>query len=159
MGIRIGLGYDIHKLVEGRKLILGGIEIPFDRGLLGHSDADVLLHAITDALLGAAGLGDIGEHFPDTDERFKGADSGELLRAAWKDVSARGWSIVNIDSNVIAQVPKLRPHKKQMASRIAELLEIETSVVNVKARTHEGLDAVGQEQAIAVQAIVLLKQE
>lgn len=159
MDIRVGLGYDIHKLVPDRKLVLGGVEIPFELGLLGHSDADALLHAITDAILGAAGLGDIGEHFPDTDEHFKDADSSKLLKAALESVEAEGWSIVNVDANVIAQAPKLMPYKNKMKERIAGLLEIDTSCVNVKARTNEKLDAVGQKQAIATQAVVLLQRE
>ncbi|MCB9894641.1 MAG: 2-C-methyl-D-erythritol 2,4-cyclodiphosphate synthase [Planctomycetes bacterium] len=155
--MRVGIGYDIHQLVAGRPLILGGLEIEFDRGCKAHSDGDVLLHAITDALLGAAGLGDIGEYFPDTDPKWKDADSGDLLKEAWKHVRRRGWEVENIDCNIIAQVPKLKPYKSQMEARIASLLEIETRRVNVKARTNEGLDAVGREEAIATQAVVLLK--
>lgn len=156
--MRVGIGYDIHVLVEGRKLILGGLEIPHDRGPKGHSDGDALLHAITDALLGAAGLGDIGEYFPDNDPQWKDADSGALLKEAFKHVKRRGWEVQNIDCNIIAEAPKLKPYKSQMESRIASLLEIETRRVNVKAKTNEGLDAVGRGEAIATQAIVLLKR-
>jgi 2-C-methyl-D-erythritol 2,4-cyclodiphosphate synthase len=155
--MRVGIGYDIHQLVSGRKLILGGVEIPHDVGSKGHSDGDALLHAVTDALLGAAGLGDIGEYFPDTDPEWKDADSGELLKEAYKIVRRRGWEVENIDCNIIAQAPKLKPYKSQMEARIAGLLEIETRRVNVKAKTNEGLDAVGRKEAIATQAVVLLK--
>ena len=155
--MRVGIGYDIHQLVSGRKLILGGVEIPHDVGSKGHSDGDALLHAVTDALLGAAGLGDIGEYFPDTDAEWKDADSGELLKEAYKIVRRRGWEVENIDCNIIAQAPKLKPYKSQMEARIAGLLEIETRRVNVKAKTNEGLDAVGRKEAIATQAVVLLK--
>jgi 2-C-methyl-D-erythritol 2,4-cyclodiphosphate synthase len=156
--MRVGIGYDIHKLVPGRKLILGGVHVPFDRGLDGHSDADALLHAITDALLGAAGLGDIGEYFPDDDPQYKDADSTVLLKAAFEQVRRRGWEVENIDSNIIAQAPRLKEYKSQMEARIAGLLDMETRRVNVKARTNEGLDAIGNEQAIATQAVVLLRQ-
>lgn len=155
--MRVGIGYDIHQMVEGRKLILGGLEIPHDKGSKGHSDGDALLHAITDALLGAAGLGDIGEYFPDNDPQWKDADSGVLLKEAFKHVKRRGWEVENIDCNIIAQAPKLKPYKSQMESRIASLLEIETRRVNVKAKTNEELDAVGRKEAIATQAVVLLK--
>lgn len=157
MTMRVGIGYDIHQLVPGRKLMLGGVLIPHDKGLLGHSDADALLHSITDALLGAAGLGDIGEHFPDTDPKYKNADSAVLLKAAYDQVKRRGFEIENIDSNVIAQAPKLKPYKYQIESRIASVLEIETRRVNVKARTNEQLDAVGRGEAIIAQAVVLLR--
>lgn len=156
--MRVGIGYDIHKLVEGRKLILGGLEIPHDKGCLGHSDGDGLLHAITDALLGAAGLGDIGEYFPDTDPKYKDADSTTLLKATYEQVRRRGWEVENIDANIIAQEPKLKPFKSQMEARIAGLLEMETRRVNVKAKTNEGLDAVGRKEAIATQAVVLLRR-
>jgi 2-C-methyl-D-erythritol 2,4-cyclodiphosphate synthase len=155
--MRVGIGYDIHKLVPGRKLMLGGVHVPFDRGLDGHSDADALLHAITDALLGAAGLGDIGEYFPDDDPQYKDADSATLLKAAFEQVRRRGWEIENIDSNIIAQAPRLKEYKSQMEARVAGLLDLETRRVNVKARTNEGLDAIGNEQAIATQAVVLLR--
>jgi 2-C-methyl-D-erythritol 2,4-cyclodiphosphate synthase len=143
--------------VPGRKLLIGGVEIPFDRGLLGHSDADVLLHAITDALLGAAGLGDIGRHFPDTDERFKGADSIVLLTEAARRVREQGFQIGNVDSTVIAQAPKLAPHIDAMRSRIAQALDLVAAQVNVKAKTAEKLGPVGQGLAIEARAIVLLQ--
>ncbi|ROZ76948.1 2-C-methyl-D-erythritol 2,4-cyclodiphosphate synthase [Ramlibacter sp. WS9] len=156
---RIGEGWDIHALVPGRKLLIGGVEIPFDRGLLGHSDADVLLHAITDALLGAAGLGDIGSHFPDTDERFKGADSIVLLTEAARRVREQGFQIGNVDSTVIAQAPKLAPHIDAMRSRIAQALDLSAAQVNVKAKTAEKLGPVGQGLAIEARAIVLLAND
>jgi 2-C-methyl-D-erythritol 2,4-cyclodiphosphate synthase len=154
---RIGEGWDIHALVPGRKLLIGGVEIPFERGLLGHSDADVLLHAITDALLGAAGLGDIGRHFPDTDERFRGADSVVLLTEAALRVREQGFQIGNVDSTVIAQSPKLAPHIEAMRSRIAQALDLAPARVNVKAKTAEKLGPVGQGLAIEARAIVLLQ--
>ncbi|NPC54503.1 2-C-methyl-D-erythritol 2,4-cyclodiphosphate synthase [Caenimonas soli] len=153
---RIGEGWDVHALVPGRKLIIGGVDIPFERGLLGHSDADVLLHAITDALLGAAGLGDIGRHFPDTDERFKGADSIVLLTEAARRVRERGMQIGNVDSTVIAQAPKLAAHIDVMRQRIAQALDLAPDFVNVKAKTAEKLGPVGQGLAIEARAIVLL---
>ncbi len=156
MNFRIGEGWDIHALVPGRKLILGGVDIPHHLGLLGHSDADALLHAITDALLGAAALGDIGRHFPDTDAEFKGADSAALLAEAARRVRAEGFEIGNIDSTVIAQAPKLAPHMAAMQSRIAQVLGLETGQVNVKAKTAEKLGPVGQQQAIEARAAVLL---
>jgi 2-C-methyl-D-erythritol 2,4-cyclodiphosphate synthase len=153
---RIGEGWDLHTLVPGRKLVIGGVEIPFDRGLLGHSDADVLLHAITDALLGAAGLGDIGRHFPDTDERFRNADSVLLLTEAARRVREQGLQIGNVDSTVIAQAPKLAPYIEAMRARIAAALDLEPGRVNVKAKTSEKLGPVGQGQAIEARAVVLL---
>ena len=153
---RIGEGWDTHALVPGRKLFLGGVEVPFERGLLGHSDADVLLHAITDALLGAAGLGDIGRHFPDSDERFKGADSIVLLAEAARQVRDRGHRIGNIDSTVIAQAPRLAPHIEAMRQRIAVALGLEVAQVNVKAKTAEKLGPVGQGLSIEARAVVLL---
>jgi len=156
MNIRVGEGWDVHALVEGRKLIIGGVDIPFHLGLLGHSDADVLLHAITDALLGAAGLGDIGRHFPDTDERFKGADSVVLLSEAARLVRAQGWQIGNVDSTVIAQAPKMAPHIGAMCARIAAALGTEVAHVNVKAKTAEKLGPVGQGLSIEARAVVLL---
>lgn len=156
MNFRIGEGWDIHQLVEGRKLILGGVEIPHTKGLLGHSDADALLHAITDALLGAAALGDIGTHFPDTDARFKGADSGVLLAEAARRVRAKGYAIGNVDSTVIAQAPKLMPHIQAMRARIAELLDISVDQVNVKAKTAEKMGPVGEGLAMEARAVVLL---
>ncbi len=146
----------MHALVPGRKLVIGGVDIPFERGLLGHSDADVLLHAITDALLGAAGLGDIGRHFPDTDERFKGADSIVLLTEAARRVRERGLQIGNVDSTVIAQAPKLAAHIDAMRQRIAQALDLAPDFVNVKAKTAEKLGPVGQGLAIEARAVVLL---
>jgi 2-C-methyl-D-erythritol 2,4-cyclodiphosphate synthase len=158
MTFRIGEGWDIHALVEGRKLILGGVEIPHTRGLLGHSDADALLHAITDALLGAAALGDIGTHFPDTDARFKGADSGVLLAEAMRRVAERGYALVNLDCTIVAQAPKLAPYKAAMCARIAALLGLEPGQVNVKAKTAEKMGPVGEGLAIEARAVVLLSR-
>ena len=157
MAIRIGQGYDIHRLVEDRPLILGGVNIPADKGLLGHSDADVLLHALTDALFGAAALGDIGRHFPDTDPQFKGADSRVLLRECVKRVHAAGWGIVNVDASIIAQAPKLAPHMETIRASVAETLGIDLGCVNIKAKTNEGMDAVGRKEAIEVHAVALLE--
>ncbi|MCC6575396.1 MAG: 2-C-methyl-D-erythritol 2,4-cyclodiphosphate synthase [Planctomycetes bacterium] len=154
----VGIGYDIHALVAGRKLILGGVKIPYEKGLDGHSDADALLHAIADAMLGASGKGDIGEHFPDTDAKYKDADSGVLLKAVADIVRNARFEIENIDCNIIAQAPKIGGYKRKMEARIAELLDIRTNQVNVKARTNEGLDAVGRKEAIATQAIVSLRK-
>lgn len=154
--MRIGQGYDVHRLVEGRKLILGGVEIPYEKGLLGHSDADVLLHAVMDALLGAAALGDIGQHFPDSDERYKGISSVELLKDVGKILQENGYLIENIDSTVIAQRPKLLPYRPQMAKNIADALEIEPDQVSVKATTEEGLGFTGTGEGISAQAIALL---
>jgi 2-C-methyl-D-erythritol 2,4-cyclodiphosphate synthase len=159
MELRVGEGWDTHALVPGRKLVLGGVEIPFERGLLGHSDADALLHAITDAVFGAAGLGDIGRHFPDTDEKFRGADSVALLKEAASRVRAQGWSIANVDSTVIAQAPKLAPHIESMRARIAQALEIAPAQVNVKAKTAERLGPVGMGQSIEARAVVLLTKQ
>ena len=156
MNIRIGEGWDIHALVEGRKLILGGVEIPYHKGLMGHSDADALLHAITDALLGAAALGDIGRLFPDTDAQFKGADSGALLQEAYRRVWGKGWAIGNIDCTVVAQAPKLAPHIDAMRARIAQLLGVRVDQVNVKAKTAEKMGPVGEGQAMEARAVVLL---
>jgi len=156
MNIRVGEGWDVHALVAGRKLIIGGVEIPYHLGLLGHSDADVLLHAITDALLGAAGLGDIGRHFPDTDPQFRGADSVVLLTEAARRVRAEGWQIGNVDSTILAQAPKMAPHIAPMCERIAAALDIEPGAVNVKAKTAEKLGPVGQGQSIEARAVVLL---
>ncbi len=154
--IRIGEGWDIHQLAAGRKLILGGVEVLHASGLLGHSDADVLLHAITDALLGAAGLGDIGRHFPDTDPQFRGADSAVLLAEATRRVRAAGWRIGNVDSTVIAQAPKLAPHLPAMCERIAAALDVPVAQVNVKAKTAEKLGPVGEGRAMEARAVVLL---
>ena len=154
--MRIGQGYDVHRLVEGRRLIIGGVDIPYEKGLLGHSDADVLLHAVMDALLGAAALGDIGQHFPDSDERYKGISSIELLKEVGKILQENGYMIENIDSTVIAQRPKLLPHRPQMAENIAAALGIEKEQVSVKATTEEGLGFTGTGEGISAQAIALL---
>jgi len=156
--IRIGEGWDVHQLVAGRKLILGGVEIPHATGLLGHSDADVLLHAITDALLGAAGLGDIGRHFPDTDPQFRGADSSVLLAEAARRVRTAGWQVGNVDSTVIAQAPKLAPHIPAMCRGVAAALGIAVEQVNVKAKTAEKLGPVGEGRAMEARAVVLLRR-
>jgi 2-C-methyl-D-erythritol 2,4-cyclodiphosphate synthase len=153
---RIGEGWDVHALVPGRALILGGVHVPHHSGLLGHSDADALLHAITDALLGAAGLGDIGTHFPDTDERFAGADSGVLLAEALRAVQAEGFTVGNVDATVVAQAPKLAPYKAAMRERIAQLLQVPVERVNVKAKTAERLGPVGQGLSIEARAVALL---
>ena len=156
---RIGQGYDCHALVPGRPLIIGGVTIPHRVGLLGHSDADVLLHAITDALFGAAGLGDIGKHFPDTDPQFKGADSRRLLREAGRRVNEYGYSIGNIDATIIAQAPKMAPHLPGMIANIAEDLGLDPARVNLKAKTNERLGWEGREEGIAAQAVALLLAE
>ncbi|MDE4085134.1 2-C-methyl-D-erythritol 2,4-cyclodiphosphate synthase [Planococcus maritimus] len=156
--IRIGQGYDVHQLAEGRPFILGGVEIEHDRGLLGHSDADVLLHTITDAALGAIGGGDIGKHFPDTDPEFKDADSKKLLTHIWEHVKEQGYELGNVDCTVIAQKPKLAPYIQQMRESIAELLEADISQVNVKATTSEHLGFTGREEGIAALAVILLNQ-
>ncbi len=156
---RIGQGYDCHALVPGRPLVLGGVTIPHRAGLLGHSDADALLHAITDALFGAAGLGDIGKHFPDTDERFRGADSRVLLREAAQRVRDAGYEIGNIDATIIAQAPKMAPHLPGMIANIASDLGMDAGQVNLKAKTNERLGWEGREEGIAAQAIVLLLQK
>jgi len=156
MKLRIGEGWDIHALVEGRKLVLGGVEIPYSKGLLGHSDADALMHAITDALFGAAALGDIGTHFPDTDAQFNGANSSELLAEAARRVRAKGFEIGNVDSTVIAQAPKMAPHIEAMRTRIAEVLGVAVDQVNVKAKTAENMGPVGEGQAMEARAVVLL---
>ena len=153
---RIGHGYDVHPLVSGRKLILGGVDIPHDQGLQGHSDADALIHAVCDACLGAAGLGDIGRHFPDTDARYKGIDSRELLRQVRGQLAARDWVVVNVDSTVIAQAPRLAPHIPQMAANLAADLGIDADRVNVKATTTERLGFAGRQEGIAAHAVVLL---
>ena len=159
MQIRVGTGYDVHKLVEGRKLILGGVEIPHSLGLLGHSDADVLLHAIMDALLGAAALGDIGKHFPDTDDHYKGISSLKLLEHVTQLLQKHGYEIGNIDATVIAQKPKLRPYIEEMEKNIAEVLGISGDQINVKATTEEGLGFTGDQQGISSQAICCLYKE
>ena len=157
MMLRVGEGWDTHALVVGRPLVLGGVRIEHSHGLLGHSDADALLHAITDALLGAAALGDIGRHFPDTDPNFRGADSHALLAEAARRVRAAGWSIVNVDSTIVAQGPKMAPHIPAMCARIAEALGIEAGAVNVKAKTAEKMGPVGEGRAIEARAVCLLQ--
>lgn len=159
MSVRVGQGYDVHQLVEGRPLILGGVVIPFERGLLGHSDADALLHAVTDALFGAAGLGDIGRHFPDTDERFRGADSRVLLRAAVAALADRGWRIGNLDATLIAQKPRLAPHIPAMVANLAADLGIAPECVNIKGKTNEQLGYLGRCEAIEAQAVVLIERD
>ena len=156
--MRIGHGYDVHRLVEGRPLILGGVNIPYEKGLLGHSDADVLLHAVSDALLGAAGLGDIGEHFPDTDPQYKGADSLELLRVVVSRVRAKGYWVSNIDVTMIAQKPKLRPHIEAMEQNIAATVGIPADRVNVKATTEEQLGFTGTGEGMRCHAVCLLEE-
>jgi len=156
MNIKIGIGFDVHALVAGRPLMLGGVEVPFDKGLKGHSDGDALLHAIADAMLGACALGDIGRHFPDTDPRFKGADSATLLGKVKAMVSKEGFRPINVDANVIAQSPKLAPHIDAMRERISAILGIAVGDVSVKARTAEGMGEIGQGKAMAVQAAVLV---
>lgn len=158
MNMRIGEGWDVHALVPGRKLILGGVDIPHTMGLMGHSDADVLLHAITDAVLGAAGLGDIGRHFPDTDAQFKGADSSVLLQEAMRRVRAQGWEVVNVDSTIVAQAPKLSPHMGAINAGVAAALGVSQDQVNVKAKTAEKLGPVGMGQSMEARAVVLLKK-
>jgi 2-C-methyl-D-erythritol 2,4-cyclodiphosphate synthase len=153
---RIGIGYDIHRLVEGRKLVLGGVDVPFEKGLLGHSDSDVLTHAICDALLGAAALGDIGTHFPDSDPRWAGASSMEFLAQVVELVSQKGYRISNIDATVIAERPKLAPHIQVMRERLISVLHVDVDKVNIKAKTNEGLGPVGRGEAIAAQAVVLI---
>ena len=155
---RIGQGFDVHQLTENRPLIIGGITIPYEKGLMGHSDADVLLHTVTDACLGAIGEGDIGKHFPDTDPDFKDADSGELLQNVWELVKSRGYELVNADCTIIAQKPKMAPHIEQMKNRISQLLETTPDCINVKATTTEKLGFPGREEGIASQAVVLLKK-
>lgn len=154
--MRIGTGYDVHKLAEGRKLIIGGVEIPYEKGLLGHSDADVLVHAIMDALLGAAALGDIGKHFPDTDPKYKGADSLMLMREVRRILKENGYRIGNVDSTIIAQAPKMSPHIDTMRRNIAEALGLDVSQVSVKATTEERLGFTGRGEGISAQAVALI---
>jgi 2-C-methyl-D-erythritol 2,4-cyclodiphosphate synthase len=156
MNIRIGNGYDIHRLVSDRPLILGGVTIPHDKGLLGHSDADVLTHAVMDAMLGALALGDIGHYFPPTDTKWAGADSIVLLQQVDRLIKAQGWQVSNLDAVIIAEKPKLKPHIKSMCDRLAEVMGLEKNQVSVKATTNEGLDAVGQQEGIAAYVVVLL---
>lgn len=156
--MRIGHGYDVHRLVEGRRLILGGVQIPYEKGLLGHSDADVLLHAVSDALLGAAGLGDIGKHFPDTDPAYKDANSGELLRVVGEKITAAGYRVGNIDVTMIAQRPKLKDYIPQMQKNIAARLSIEIGRVNVKATTEEQLGFTGDGSGMSCHAVCILEE-
>ena len=153
-----GIGYDVHRLVENRKLILGNVEIDHEFGLLGHSDADVLIHAIIDAILGAAALGDIGQHFPDTDNKYKNADSGSLLAKICELIKSKGYSIGNIDSVIVAQKPKLAPHIQEIRERLAEILQIDFNLISVKAKTEEGLGFTGTEQGISAYAVVGLEK-
>lgn len=155
---RVGIGYDIHKLVAGRKLILGGVTIPFEKGLLGHSDGDALLHAIADAMLGAAAIGDIGKYFPDTDPAHKDADSAKLLAKVAELVGGKGYRLVNLDANIIAQSPKMAPHIEAMRERVAAILKADVADVSIKARSNEGLDAIGRGEAIAAQVVVMLQK-
>lgn len=157
--IRIGQGYDVHPLVAGRKLVLGGVTIPHAKGLHGHSDADALIHVVCDACLGAAALGDIGKHFPDTDARYKDVDSRVLLRRVRQAIDEAGWSVVNVDATIIAQAPRLAPHIPAMVANLAADLEIAPTVVNVKATTTERLGFIGREEGIAAQAVVLLESK
>ena len=156
--MRVGHGYDVHRLVEGRKLILGGVEIPWEKGLLGHSDADVLLHALMDAILGAAALGDIGRHFPDSDERYAGADSLRLLTEVARLLNEAGYRLVNADCTILAQRPKLMPHIPQMRANIARALEADVDAISVKATTEEGLGFTGDGSGIAAHAVVLIER-
>lgn len=157
--IRVGIGYDVHRLTEGRRLILGGVEIPFEKGLLGHSDADVLLHAITDALFGAAAMGDIGSHFPDTDPRWKGADSLLLLEACGRELAEAGWWVSNIDAVIVAQRPKLLPHVPRMRENIARALGITPEQVSLKGKTEEGLGFTGTGEGMAAHAVCLIEKD
>ena len=154
--VRIGFGYDSHRFEAGRRLVLGGVEFPNETGLAGHSDADVLIHAVIDAILGAAALGDIGSHFPDTDPRWANADSMQFLRAAVAEVRAAGYVVGNMDATVICERPKLRPHVDAIRARLAEALDVDVSAVSVKAKTNEGMDAVGEGKGIAVHCVALL---
>ena len=156
---RIGHGYDVHRLTEGRPLIIGGVNIPHEAGLLGHSDADVLVHAIMDSMLGALALGDIGKHFPDTDERYKGADSIELLRQVAKIIGTNGYSVANIDSTILAQAPKMAPHIDEMRKNVADAIGIDVSRVSVKATTEEKLGFTGEKKGIAAHAVCLLTRK
>lgn len=156
---RFGMGYDVHRLAEGRKLILGGVEIPWEKGLLGHSDADVLLHAVADALLGAAALGDIGRHFPDTDEKFAGADSMKLLAEVVRLVREKGYRVGNVDATIVAQAPKLAPHIERMAENIARVLGVERDCVNVKATTEERLGFTGSGEGMSAYAVAGIEKE
>lgn len=156
--MRVGMGYDVHRLTDNRKLIIGGVEIPYEKGLLGHSDADVLLHAIMDALLGAAGLGDIGKHFPDTNPAYKGISSIKLLETTGRLLDEEGYVIENIDATIIAQKPKMRPYIDQMIKNIAEVLKLEMGQINIKATTEEGLGFTGSGEGISAQAVCLIEK-
>ena len=156
--LRVGQGYDVHQLVAGRPLIIGGVHIPYEKGLLGHSDADVLLHAVTDACLGAVGLGDIGSYFPDNDDAYKNADSAVLLKNVWEMIKDKGYLLVNIDATIIAQKPKMAPYIELMKTNIASILEAEREQINVKATTTEKLGFTGREEGIASLAVVLLEK-
>ena len=158
MSERVGMGYDLHRLVEGRRLVLGGIEIPFAKGLAGHSDADVVLHSICDALLGAAALGDLGRHFPDTDPRYAGISSARLLETVLAEITHRGFEIENVDVTIVAEAPRLAPLLGAMRERVAELLRISPDRVNIKAKTNEGVGAIGPGEAIAAYAVCLLRR-
>lgn len=157
--MRIGLGYDVHKLIEGRPLIIGGVNVPHEKGLLGHSDADVLIHAVMDGMLGALALGDIGKHFPDTDDEYKGADSMKLLKCVNDLIEAKGYEINNIDSIIIAQSPKMAPHIEKMRRNIADVLNTNIDNISVKATTEEGLGFTGRKEGIAAQSICLLNKK
>jgi 2-C-methyl-D-erythritol 2,4-cyclodiphosphate synthase len=157
MNMRVGQGFDVHALVPGRRLIIGGVDIPYECGLLGHSDGDVLLHAICDALLGAAGLGDIGQHFPDSDGRYRGADSLGLLREVADRLSGLRWTVVNVDATIIAQAPRMSPHVPQMVRNVAEALRVPSSQVNVKAKTTERLGFTGRGEGIAAEAVAMIQ--
>jgi 2-C-methyl-D-erythritol 2,4-cyclodiphosphate synthase len=156
--MRIGIGYDVHRLVEGRRLFLGGVEVPFDKGLLGHSDGDVLIHAISDAILGAISEGDIGIHFPDSDESIKGIESVKILTHVWELAKKKGYRIANIDAVIITEEPKVSPYRERIKARLAEILEIDIASVSVKGKTTEGLGFTGRKEGIAVQAVVLLEK-
>lgn len=156
---RVGLGYDIHKLVDDRPLIIGGIEIPYEKGLLGHSDADVLIHAIIDGILGALALSDIGTHFPDTDPKYKGISSVELLKNVMGLIKEKGYVINNIDSNIILQEPKMKPHIPDMVKTLSEVMEIDENQLSIKAKTNEQMDAVGEKRAIEASAVVMLRKD
>jgi len=157
--MRSGIGYDIHRLVTGRKLILGGVDIPFEKGLLGHSDADVLIHAVCDALLGADGLGDIGMHFPDTDPAYRGISSMVLLERTVQRIASSGFSVINVDATILAQVPKLSPFRQAMQKNVAGILRVADDCVNVKATTTEGLGAIGNSEGIAVLCVAMINQK
>ncbi len=156
--MRVGHGYDLHRLVPGRRLYLGGVAVEYDRGLLGHSDGDVVLHAVCDALLGAMALGDIGQHFPDTDERFLGTPSSVLLQEVARLLQQEGWEVSNLDVTIVAEAPRLAPYRHAMRSRIAELLNVPVEVVSIKAKSNEGMDAIGRGEAIAATAVTLLRE-